>query len=179
MHTDVKQRVEPAAPTVAAAVFLKCKCASDAIADLAHAGFGKRQIQVAFSTGTLGTSRPEETHPDLGADSSKEHTLTWKLRQNFEHDLHRSGAQQITREPDCFSSSKNDPLYTAVSLHDTLREMGVAEDRISLLNWEIGTDGALVMVDAGERWKEATAILERNSGTIRSDTATEHPHSVA
>jgi hypothetical protein len=49
--------------------------------------------------------------------------------------------------------------------------MGVAEDRILLLNREIREKGVLLLVHAGDRSKEAESIMERNSGQIRTDTA--------
>ena len=38
------------------------------------------------------------------------------------------------------------------------------------------TKGVLLLVNAGDRSKEAESIMERNSGQIRTDTATEHPY---
>jgi len=42
------------------------------------------------------------------------------------------------------------------------------------MNREI-REGVLVLVNAGDRSKEAESILERNAGQIRTDTVTERP----
>ena len=76
--------------------------------------------------------------------------------------------------------SSGEPLqnYSEIDLRETLQSMGVAEDRILLLNREIREKGVLLLINAGDRSKEAESIMERNSGQIRTDTATERPHSV-
>ena len=75
--------------------------------------------------------------------------------------------------------SSGQPLqnYSEIDLREPLESMGVAEDRILLLNREIREKGVLLLVNAGDRSKEAESIMERNSGQIRTDTATERPHS--
>ena len=66
-----------------------------------------------------------------------------------------------------------------MNLHETLLKLCVIEDRIRLLKREIGPSGALVVVDANDRWNEAESILARVAGKIRTDTATERPGSFA
>ena len=75
--------------------------------------------------------------------------------------------------------SSGQPLqnYSEIDLREPLESMGVAEDTILLLNREIREKGVLLLVNAGDRSKEAESIMERNSGQIRTDTATERPHS--
>jgi hypothetical protein len=156
-------------------LFVQGKCFRDAIADLAQAGFRKNEIRAAF---------PIEGQRYLTPHSSTKHTkvkhsLSWKLRQSFEHDLHRSGRDQLSGAPESSSFNNVEFLYSAVPLRDTLRALGVAEDRIVLLNNEMGADGALILVNAGDRQMKVESILQRNSGIIRTDTATERSHSAA
>jgi len=75
--------------------------------------------------------------------------------------------------------SSGQPLqnYSETDLREMLESMGVAADRIWLLNREVREKGVLLLVNVGDRSKEAESILERNSGQIRTDTATERPHS--
>ena len=75
--------------------------------------------------------------------------------------------------------SSGEPLenYSEIDLRETLESMGVAEDRILLLNREIREKGVLILVNSGNRSREVESIMERNSGQIRTDTVTERPHS--
>ena len=109
-----------------------------------------------------------EGHPDV---SRAEHSVIWKLRDSFERDLHHQGASQIAGETGHGNAREVSP-YTEVDLRKALSEMGVAPDRISLLEREIG-EGVLVLVKCGGHSEKAEEILERNEGTIRTDTALE------
>ena len=66
--------------------------------------------------------------------------------------------------------------YSEVDLHDTLQAMGVAEDRILLVNRALGEHGVLVLVEAEDSMRQVQSILERNSGQIRTDSVTERKH---
>jgi hypothetical protein len=151
----------------------------DAVADLAQAGFHKSEILVAFPIEgqpylTRHSAVKHIFQPGLGG----KHSLIWKLKQSFEHDLHRRGQDQLSGRHEDSSLSEAE-LYSEVPLRDALQEIGVALDRIILLNNEMGPDGALLLVQAGGRWRKVESILQRNSGMIRTDTATERSHSAA
>jgi hypothetical protein len=49
----------------------------------------------------------------------------------------------------------------------------VAPATINLLDREIGANGMLILVDAGDRCHEIESILERNRGMSRTVMATE------
>jgi hypothetical protein len=173
-QANTRQSVRPTAPNLVVALFTDSESLRDAVADLSSAGFGKSQISIAFSK-----SGKRAHAGDVIARSSTdqsvsggEHSLSWKLKHSFEHDLHRKGIDQ-TKRTDEFVSDKFDLPYSEVDLTETLSALGVAEDRILLLDREIGTNGSLVLVNPGYRAKEAQAILEHNCGIIRTDTATE------
>jgi hypothetical protein len=175
METD---RLRSAAPTnsrTVVALFGQTRQVSDAVADLTLAGFGKCQIRVGFA---------KEGHPNLGESKVKrkgsirdwrgEHTLSWRLRRSFELDLHTSGKDQMARkDKDSLSSAKMEDLYSKVNLHETLMALCTRDEKIRLLKSEIGPRGAIVFVDAADRWNEAESILARVAGKIRTDTAAE------
>lgn len=164
---------------IVVALFQESKHVCDAVADLTRAGFGGRQIRVAFGI-------EDHLHLRGGADVSRSnpkpglgdtHSVSWKFKQRFEHDLHRSGTDQIAGEEGNLSAGELKTRCSEVNLRDMLLALGVTEDRIQLLNSEMGAHGALVLVDAGDRAKEAESILERDAGVIRTGTATERPSS--
>ncbi len=154
-------RIIPAVSETVVALFTDLKNAKDAICDLSRAGFGASQINVAYASAAEG-------HPDV---SRAEHSVIWKLRDSFERDLHHQGASQIAGETGQGNAREVSP-YTEVDLRKALSEMGVAPDRISLLEREIG-EGVLVLVKCGGHSEKAEEILERNEGTIRTDSALE------
>jgi len=80
-------------------------------------------------------------------------------------------ASRMTGQDKDLSSGEPLENYSEIDLRETLESMGVAEDRILLLNREIREKGVLLLVNAGDRSKEAESIMERNSGQIRTDTA--------
>ena len=63
--------------------------------------------------------------------------------------------------------------YTEIDLVDTASGLGVAEDTIRLLDRDIGPNGVLILVDAGDRATEVEAMLEKNRGFLRTAMATE------
>jgi hypothetical protein len=160
------------------ALFMDIQDARGAIADLADAGFGKSQIRVIFSDQAKIVIRenPEIKAVDKQTTLDGGKSLVWRLRRSFNHDLHRSGTDQMTGQDQNQSSSSGAALYSKVSLREALSPLGVAEDTIGLLNREMGPDGLLILVDAGPRCPQTQSILERNAGIIRTDTATEHAH---
>ena len=178
MHADLTEKIRPKTNLVVA-LFASSQAALGALADLTDAGFSNGQISIAFSAegkqAELG--KTEAHYRSQDAVSEEMTSLVWKLRRGFEHDLHRSGTAQMTGQDKDLSSGEPLQNYSEIDLRETLESMGVAEDRILLLNREITENGALVLVDAGDRSKEAESIVERNSGQIRTDTATERPHS--
>jgi len=160
------------------ALFMNIQDARGAIADLADAGFGKSQIRVIFSDQVKIVIRENSEVKTVGKQTTLdgEKSLVWKLRRSFKHDLHRSGTDQMTGQDQNQSSSSGAALYSEVSLGAALSPLGVAEDTIGLLNREMGSDGLLILVDAGLCCSQTQSILERNAGIIRTDTTTEHAH---
>jgi hypothetical protein len=51
--------------------------------------------------------------------------------------------------------------------------LGIAEDTIRLLDREIGADGVLILVDAGDLVDEVESILVQNRGILRTSMATQ------
>jgi hypothetical protein len=154
-------RIIPKVSEIVVALFMDLKNAKDAICDLSRAGFDASQINIAYASAAKG-------HPNV---SSAEHSVIWKIKDSFERDLHHQGASQVTGETGRGNASEISP-YTEVDLRTALSEIGVASDRISLLENEIGA-GVLLLVKGGGHSAEAEEILERNEGTIRTDTALE------
>lgn len=179
MHPDPTEMIRPMASKLVVALFTDIQSAHGAIVDLTGAGFSNGQISVAFYAENQ-QARLEATgvhSPSRRADPVGRSSLAWRLRRSFEHDLHRSGNDQMAGQDQDPSTGEVGRPYCVVDLRDTLLSMGVAEDRILLLNRELGDKGVLVLVQADERLKEAESIIERNSGQIRTDTATERPPS--
>jgi len=182
----MENRLRNAGPTgsrVVVALFGQRRQVSDAIADLTNAGFAKYQIRVAFADEAqqnhAGNGNGKSSHNGPNGSGRNAHTLSWRLRRSFELDLHRSGREQLARKGNGSSFLKVGDQYSRVNLHETLLNLCVIEDRIRLLKSEIGPSGALVVVDANDRWNEAESILARVAGKIRTDTATERPGSFA
>ncbi|HEV2272706.1 MAG TPA: hypothetical protein VGR96_01000 [Acidobacteriaceae bacterium] len=169
---------QPTASSLVAALFTETKSAHGALADLARAGVPGDQIGVAFSAEG---QRALWSEFELGGEGHRivpkdEYSLIWRLRRSFEHDLHKRGADQFSATGSEEMLNGADHPYYLVHLHDTLRAIGVAEDRILLLDRALGMRGVLVLVEAGDRVREVERILERNSGQIRSASATEREH---
>ncbi len=158
------------------ALFTDRKSAHGAVADLRSAGIRRDRIAVAFSAEGRQAHRGEfEIHGAGPEDLSKsKYTLAWRLRRGFNEDLHHHGAEVL-------AGKQKDPAdevvdsHIEVDLQETLRDMGVAEDRIQLLNRIVGANGLLILVEAGDRSGEVQTILEKNTGQIRTDSATERP----
>jgi hypothetical protein len=150
-----------------AALFFNEMSARDAIADLKIAGLRAGQIGVALSKrGKLGHTE------SVPCDLHGKHSILWKFRHSFEHDLHKSGAGLSSTQDALVSTAERTP-YTEVDLDDTLRGIGVAPATIKLLDREIGANGMLILVDAGDRCDEIESILEQNRGMSRTVMATE------
>ena len=150
-----------------AALFFNEMSARDAIADLKIAGIRAGQIGVALS------KRGKREHTDsVPCDLHGKHSVLWKFRHSFEHDLHSQGADLSSKHDQVATKGETTP-YTEVDLEDTLRAIGVAPATINLLDGEIGANGMLILVDAGDRCDEIESILERNRGMLRTVMATE------
>jgi hypothetical protein len=165
MQSNQKGNIRPTAPDVVVAVFTDSASVRDAIADLNEAGFEGNQVQVAFS------AEGKRAHEAI---LGGQHSVRWRLEHGFEHDLHRRGADQMSGQRES-TMKTTAPPYTEVDMQETLAAMGVAQDRIQLLDWETGANGSLLLVHTGHRAKEVQRILEHNCGVIRTDTATERP----
>ncbi len=150
-----------------AGLFFDEMSARDAIADLKIAGLRAGQIGVALSQ----RGRPEVSK-SVPCDLHGKHSIWWKLRHSIEHDLHSHGAGLSSTQDEAAAAEEMMP-YTHVDLNDTLRGIGVAPATIDLLDREIGANGMLILVDAGDRCDEIESILERNRGMSRTVMATE------
>jgi hypothetical protein len=150
-----------------AGLFLDEMSARDAIADLKIAGVRAGQIGVALSQ--RGKLELSKTVP---CDLHGKHSIWWKLRHSIEHDLHSTGAGLSSTQDEVATRGETMP-YTEVDLSDTLRVVGVAPATIGLIDREIGANGMLILVDAGDRCDEIESILERNRGMSRTVMATE------
>jgi hypothetical protein len=150
-----------------AALFFNEMSARDAIADLKIAGLRAGQIGVALSK--QGKREHSESVP---CDLQGKHSVLWKFRHSFEHDLHSQGADLSSKKDQVATKGETTP-YTEVDLEETLRGIGVAPATINLLDGEIGANGMLILVDAGDRCDEIESILERNRGMLRTVMATE------
>jgi hypothetical protein len=158
-------RTNPADLVVA--LFFDEVSARDAIADLKLAGFSAGQIGVALSK----QGKLEQTR-SVPCDLQGKHSIWWKFRHSFEHDLQSQGAD-FSSTPDKVATIRETVPYTEVDLNDTLQAIGVAPATIGLLDREIGVDGMLIMVDAGNRSGDGESILEKNRGMVRTVMATE------
>ena len=150
-----------------AALFFNEMSARDAIADLKIAGMRAGQIGVALSK----RGKLEHTN-SVPCDLHGKHSILWKVRHSIEHDLHQSGAGLSSTHDEIATSGERTP-YTEVTLDDTLGVIGVAQATINLLDREMGANGMLILVDAGNRCDEIESILERNRGMSRTVMATE------
>ena len=150
-----------------AGLFFDEMSARDAIADLKIAGLRAGQIGVALSQ-----QRKLELNKSVPCDLHGKHSIWWKLRHSIEHDLHSTGAGLSSTEDEVATWGETMP-YRHIDLNDTLRGIGVAPATISLLDREIGANGMLILVDAGDRCDEVESVLERNRGKSRTVMATE------
>ena len=175
MWTHPIKRMGLTRSNLVAALFLKPVSARDAIADLKIAGFHSSDIGVAISH--LG-QREQERSPNAvqaPGDLDGKHSIRWKVRHSLNHDLHTHGGG-LSSQADATAANQEKPAYTEIDLTDTLRGLGVAEDTITLLDEEMGTNGMFVLVHAGDRGDEAESILDRNRGFVRTVMITERTH---
>ena len=164
MWTETAPRIGITPNQLVAAVFLDDTSARDAIADLKLAGFRATDIGVS-------TSRHTNNAP-LAADPAGKHSLKWRLRHAASHDTTTHGPG-LTSEPDRELASQEDTPYTELDLATAMHCMGLSPERIQLVDQEIGPDGLLVFVSAGERTREVESILEQNRGILRTSMATQ------
>jgi hypothetical protein len=157
-----------------AALFFDDVSARDAIADLKIAGFRASNIGIALSEkgkqAQHGSS--DANHVPTQPVPEGKHSLYWKLRHSFERDLHSQRTDLSSRE-DAAAANEEKPPYTEIDLTYTLLGLGIAEDTIRLLDREIGADGVLILVDAGDLANEVESILVQNRGILRTSMATQ------
>jgi hypothetical protein len=164
MWTETAPRIGITPNQLVAAVFLDDTSARDAIADLKLAGFRASEIGVC-------NSRESRSAPHA-ADPAGKHSLLWRLRHSVEHDFITDGPG-LTSEPAKDAACQEDAAYTELDLASALRSMGLGPDTIQLVDQEIGPDGQLIFVSAGERSREVDSILEKNQGIVRTSMATQ------
>jgi hypothetical protein len=167
MWNEQGQMVATKPANLVAALFFNEMSARDAIADLQIAGMRAGQIGVALSK----QGKLQHTN-SVPCDLHGKHSIWWKFRHSIEHDLHQSGAGLSSTNDEIATSGERTP-YTEIDLDDTLHSIGVAQATINLLDHEIGANGMLILVDAGNRCDEIESILERNRGMSRTVMATE------
>jgi hypothetical protein len=163
----------PAIPLVAG-VFLDEKFAGDAIADLNLAGFHASDVGVAVSAEDLEGRPSGRDLSQYPTNLQTEHSLFWKIRHANDHDLQRHGAGLSSGEEE--RAAKERSAYTVLDLTETLRARGIPEDTVHLLSREVGADGILILVKAGERVNKVESLLERNRGFLRTPMASEESH---
>ncbi len=172
MWTDGTNTYGTKAFQAVAAIFFDDVTARDAIVDLKLAGFSAGAIAVAPSTS--GVPGEAAQGAMLPSDLSGEHTMHWRLRHSFEHDLHARGADLATVD-DVVEASRQEIPFTEVHLQQTLSQAGVAPATVQLLQDRMGPNGMLIMVDAGDRVNEVESILVRDGGMLRNVMVTEQP----
>jgi hypothetical protein len=146
-----------------AAVFFDEKTARDAVADLQLAHFHSDHIAVAV---------PENRKSEPPLNGRGEHTIRWKLRHSFQHDLQSHGAGLSTKEDEAAATAE-DPPYTEIDLVENLTDLGVARDTIRLLEDRMGAHGLIVIVHAKDRIDEVESILVKNRGMLRTPMVTQ------
>ncbi len=146
-----------------AAVFFDQTSARDAIADLNLARFHAEDIAVAV---------PEYRKREAALNTVGEHSVLWKLRHSFQHDLQSHGADLSSQEHLAAANAEDCP-YTEIDLVDSLTELGVARDTIKLLEDRMGADGLLIAVHAVDRIDEVESILVKNRGMLRTVMVTQ------
>ena len=169
MWTHDTHRLAGKPSDLVAAVFFDEISARDAIADLRLARFHADEIAVALPAHRKHALNATRT---ASLDADGKHSILWRLRHSFHHDLHSQGPGLSTRE-DLAAAKREEPPFTEVDLVDSLAGMGVARDTIKLLEDRMGADGLLILVDAAERIGEVESILVRNRGMLRTVMATQ------
>lgn len=174
---QVQQNDRSSASRLAVAVFTDPSCLHDAVADLREAGID--EIAIAFSAENM---QRRQTDPKAHRAYERfmhgdRHTMPWRIRHGIEHDLHRKGTEIMAGE----GKDQVNPgtPNEEVNLAETLSGIGVSVDRIDLINREVGCEGALLLVNAGDFLDDVQSILEKDCGINRTETATERASSVA
>ena len=135
-----------------------------------------------FEADDIGVAMSGQAHlvTDAGGDAKHsfpdiegKHSILWRLRHSFEHDLHTQGGD-LSIADELAAINKEKPAFTELDLSDTLGSVGVAKETIKILEDRMGRDGLFIIVNAGERGeKEVESILVRNRGMLRTAMATE------
>lgn len=153
---------------IALAYFVNPRNLHDAATDLCSAGFRSDAINV---TGRLNSFNPDVHKSIASTDSDTsvdQHTWRWRMRRFLVHDRHRRGADQISgddRDPFAFSN----PHCNRIDLSIVLAEMNVSSAISELLQNDTRSERTFMLVDAQDRVIEATEILQRNAGQLRTD----------
>lgn len=153
--------------TVALAYFMNPRNLRDAATDLCLAGFSTRAINITDLSNGIKLKNPlTSLTPDLASDDK--HTLRWRLRRFLAHDRHRRGADQISGnnpDPNAFT----DPECIRMDLGVVLAQMNVPQAVVDLLERDTMSERTFMMVDAKDRVAEASEIMKRNFGQLRTD----------
>ena len=165
------EKVGPPTSRFVVGLFTDQAAVRDAVADLHNFGIRPERIAVALSReGKQAQRGGENSLPLQGPLAKAEHTWMWRLRHAVENDAHR---HRLGLTSDDKAGQHQAALCTEVDLAEALTSFGVAEDRIWLLDEEVGPKGALVLVDAGEHSLKVRPLIEQNSGLICTGMALE------
>lgn len=170
MQVD-SEKVGPSPSRFVAGLFTDHTAICDAVADLHDLGLGSERIAIALSReGKRAQLSGANPLPLQGPLPKSEHTWMWRLRHAIDNDSHH---HRMGLTSDDKAGQHQAALCTEVDLAATLSSFGVAEDRIWLLDEEIGPKGALMIVDAGEQSLKVRSLIERNCGLICTGMALE------
>jgi hypothetical protein len=135
---------------------------SDAIRDLCTAGFQSDHINISRS------SSSDKATDLLIPEAIGPHSRLWEWTRSYVHDLSRSGAEQMSGLNPTPSEGVN-PSCPTLDLTVTLTSLGVSPKIIWLLTEDVLRGATYVLVDAHKRVAEASAIMSRNAGHVRTD----------
>lgn len=140
---------------VCLAYFVDLRNVHDAATDLCLAGFVESAINI--------------TEHLVGRDvTMSAHSWRWRIRRYLAHDRHRRGADQITgdaSDPHAFTN----PVCTHISLGLVLAQLEVSQAVIDLLQRDADHNRIFMLIDAVGRVREASRILQRNRGQLRTE----------
>lgn len=153
---------------IALAYFVNPRNLHDAATDLCSAGFRSDAINI---TGLMNSLDPGTRSPTSSTATNTlvdQHTWRWRVHRFLAHDRRRRGADQITgddRDPLAFTN----PKCNRIDLGVVLAQMNVSHAIAELLQSDTRSERTFMLVDAQDRVIEASDILQRNAGQLRTD----------
>jgi hypothetical protein len=153
---------------IALAYFVNPRNLHDAATDLCSAGFRSDAINITGRLNSLSLNIRKSTASTDNDTSVDQHTWRWRVRRFLVHDGHRRGADQISgddRDPLVFLN----PQCNRIDLRVVLAQMNVTDAIAELLQIDTKSERTFMLVDAQDRVSEASEILQRNAGQLRTD----------